>query len=374
MKEILLCLLLIFLLFLLFTVFGKLILALFHMQMSGIPVILLGVFTYYGVFQLLVLPMIMLKQSLTRLTICWMIILACILCFAFSVLRRRSTAVSSIFHKDMFSSRIDEIKKHPFSGMLILCMLLVMFLQFYYVITSPYLGWDTSAYVGTISTAVERDCMYLFNGENNKAAHYIDFRYALSGFYMHSAVWCRILGIRALYIAKLVQGGICSILSGMLLYQSGLFLFSHKRYENHLNRIQTHAAASGVVIAATAVNVCFHSIYSSSDFLLSRGLEAKAYCANVVLPGIFLFGIMLWRDSERREHWLCMFMACFSSVALSMSALVTGPALATLMILPILLRKHNLPIFGRYLLCMLPNTCYLAIYVLYVLKIFRIGV
>lgn len=366
MREIILCLTLIILLFLLFEVLGKLAAALLHLRVTGIPVLLFGVFIYFGLFQLVAVPMIMLKQSLTLLCIGWMVVLGAVLLLALYKLRQNPAAP---WHPEKYLAPGRDGFWITFVKLL---MLMIMALQFYYIITSDYLGWDTSSYVGTIATSLVRNSMYLFNGESGKVEPYIDFRYALSGFYMHSAVWCRLLSIRAIYMAKLVQGGILSILSAMAVYQIGYFLFSGKRENAALTAGQIQGAASGMVIAATAINVFFQSIYSTSDFLLSRGLEAKAYCANLVLPCIFLYGIMLWRDSDSRESKVFLFTACFSSVAISMSALVTAPALATLMLLPVLLRRRTLTTFRYYLLCMLPNACYLLIYVLYIMGKIRI--
>lgn len=366
MREVLLCLAMIPILLSLFFLSGHLIVRFFHLEMNRMLTLLLGVFVYFGTFQLLAEPMILLKQPLSLLCICWIGVLCVVLLFS-AVFLGRSRAANRNGHASRTQTR-------PCMGILQWIMLLVMALQFYYIITNDYLGWDTSSYVGAITTSLARNSMYLYNGESGKISKFIDFRYALSAFYMHSAVWCRVLGVRAIFMAKIVQGGLLSILNGILIYQIGQFLFSGGLFRTTLSGKELSNAASGMVLAVTGVNVFFQSIYTSSDFLLSRGLEAKAWCANLVLPCIFLYGIMLWRDCRDRNAKISLFAASFSSVAISMSALMTAPALVTLVLLPVLLRDRKMQTVRYYLLCVLPNLLYLIVYVLFLFEKLRIEV
>jgi hypothetical protein len=83
---------------------------------------------------------------------------------------------------------------------------------------------------------------------------------------------------------------------------------------------------------------------------------------------------MLWRDSRDKAARVSLFAAAFSSVAISMSALMTAPALITVILLPVLWRNRKLSTLRFYLLCMLPNLIYLIIYALFLLGKLRIEV
>ena len=104
-------------------------------------------------------------------------------------------------------------------------MILAVAVQMYYIITNDYLGWDTAAYVGTIGNSVTTDTMYRYVGENGKRRIFwiSDMRCRL--FYMHAAVWCRLLQVRVIYYAKIVQGGLLAVLANMVLLRSGVSCF-----------------------------------------------------------------------------------------------------------------------------------------------------
>lgn len=362
MTDIVLCLGMIAVLLVLYMVFGRTASRILGMQMGGGLCLIFGAFVYYGMFQMLAVPFILLKQPLSRLTFFWLAVLAVVAAGYFWMER-----------KDIRNSLNRLFAVNPVSAVKVIMVVLAA-LQIYYIITSEYLGWDTASYVGTVETSVMRNSMYLYQGENGKIANDIDMRYALSGFYMHSAVWCQLLRIRAVYFAKIVQGGVLAILADLTVFQLGCFLFSGKAYRNLISEKKIADCAAGMVIAFIVINVFFDSIYSTADFLLSRALEAKAYCANFVLPGILLFGMMLWRECEKRETKICLFAAVFGSVAISMSSLVIAPAMVTVLLLPILLQKRTWAWIRYYILCMLPNFLYLLVYLLYKAGIFVIEV
>lgn len=356
------CLALIVILLGLYGIFGKLAAGILKIQPGSGVCLLFGVFVYHGLFQIIALPLILLKQPLSLLAGIWFVVLALILLVYFFGLRLYP----------QLGWKVPEKVQHP--TMVTVIMVLLVLLQAYYMITSEYMGWDTSFYAGTVATSVDRNSMYLINGENGNKYGRIPFRYALSSFYMHAAVWCQPLRIMAINYTKIVQGGVLAILSNLAVYEIGKFLFAGKQYENIVKKERVSDCAAGVVIAVVILHVFWDTIYSTSDFLLQRGMEAKAYCANMVLPCIFLFAVMLWRERENRTYWICLCVACWSSVAISMSSLVIVPAMVGILLLPLLSRKKFFGWCGRYLLCILPNLLYLLLYLLDKLKIIGIEV
>lgn len=379
MREIGMCLGMIAVLLFLFVLFGRLGSKLAGIQTRGGLGLLFGVFVYFGIFQMAALPMIMMKQPLSRLSAVWMaVVLAAVGIFLTGKQKERkgrgfSKGVSPDGRKQNFDRKAALQEKGRLS-LIKIVMLLVVGFQMYYIITSEYLGWDTSFYVGSIATSLARNSMYLYHSETGKPVTELPFRYALSGFYMHSAVWCQVLGIRAIYWAKIVQGGVLAVLSNAAVFELGKFLFSGKSYENLVKKEKVTDCAAAMVIAAVILNVFFDSMYSTSDFLMSRALEAKAYCSNLVLPCIFLYGMMLWRDNQNREAKIWLFTAAFSSVAISMSSLVIAPALLTILFLPVLLRTKTWKTVRLYVLCVLPNLMYLIVYLLFRAGMIKVGV
>lgn len=372
--EIGICLLTIPLLLFLYWCFGRTVFLAVRAEANAGITLLTGIFAYHSLFQLEALPLILCKQRLSRLTLLWGItITAVLVCWLF-LERRRGKLPWGVRRTDGAYQKWKGGKQRGLYFLIYAVMMLAVAVQMYYIITKDYLGWDTAAYVGTIGNSVTTDRMYVYNGESGKKESYLDFRYALSSFYMHAAVWCRVLPVHIIYYAKIVQGGVLAILANTVIFEIGRFLFSGERYRGKLTGRQVTGCAAGMVIAAVVLNFFYQSIFTTSEFLLNRALEAKAYCANLLLPFLFLLCLMMWRDSSRKETKLMLFITALGSVPMSMSALVTAPALITVMMVPVLLRDKKLRQVGLYLLCMLPNLLYLVIYLLYTMKIIRIGI
>lgn len=362
MLEIGLCLGLLLVMLGLYAIFGKFTAMLLKIHPGNGICLLLGVFVYHGVFQVLALPLILLKQPLSLVTGIWMTCLVMIILAYFFGVRMVPELGFTIPEKILHPTVIWGI------------MILLVLIQGYYMITSEYMGWDTSFYVGTIETSVNRNSMYLFNGETGRPYSRMPFRYALSSFYIHGAVWCQLFRITAIRYAKIVQGGVLAVLANLTIYEFGKYLFSRSCYEKIIKKEKIGDCASGLVIAVIVISLFWDSIYSPADFLLQRALEAKAYCAGFLLPCICLFLLMLWKDGQDRMAWICLTAAAWSSVAISMSALVIVPVMTGIMMLP-LVRKNNVwRILRNYLLCICPNLFYLILYLLNQMKIIGIEV
>lgn len=367
MLEIGICLLLIGIQLFLYLMFGVTGEKFLKLRLNNGLRLLLGVFLYHGLFQIVALPLIMTKGRLSVLTLIWGCIVVLEAAFFLLVMRKDREGLLSFLRKGKKWSWI-------MAGMLVLILM-----QMYYIVTSEYLGWDTSFYVGTMATSVRRNSMYLYNGETGNPYTRIPFRYALSSFYMNGSVWCQITGIPAILYAKIVQGGILCLLSNLTIFELGRFLFSGKKYEGVIKKERVGDCAAAMVMMVIVLHVFWNSMYSSSDFLMNRALEAKSYCGNIVLPFLLLMAVMLWRREEDREARVCLLVAMWSCVAISMSCLVIVPAMVGLLLLPLIFRKKEgrwfqIKWIGWYLAGVLPNFMYLFLYLLDKLKIIGIEV
>lgn len=335
----------------LYFVFGQIFFLLLRQKVDHGMCLLTGVFCYHAVFQAAALPLIFLKAPLSYLTVLWGIVLAAAVTF-WALLRKKRCG------------KIIPAPERPKArGWVCAALALAVLLQMYYVISNDYLGWDTSYYVGTVATSVQRNSMYRFDGESGWRLYTLPMRYALSSFYMHAAVWCQALRLPAIDYTKIVQGGTLSVLANLVLFELGRFFFSLERCRDFSERKREECAAA-MVIAAVAVNFFYRSIYTTSDFLLNRALEAKGYCANFILPFLFLMGLRMWRDCGDRTTRAMLLAASLGCVPLSMSALVTAPALIVIMTAPVLLRERSLAMLRFCLACVLPNAVYLTVYLL----------
>ncbi len=215
------------------------------------------------------------------------------------------------------------------------------------------IGWDFAYYIGNMTTSVATDTMYVYDGSSGLMRGHLELRYALSSFYMNTAWISQITGISALVLQKYVAGILCVLLTNAVVYSFAMEVF-------HQDLKKT-----AVLVTITIVLTIFWDVYdTAAQFLLLRNYEAKAYCANVVLPMTGYLLYRLWKNSRAIQNWAELFLVAFASVAVSMSSLVLVPALIGIMLLAQLFveRQWDGALVLKGIVCMMPNVCYLVVY------------
>lgn len=344
--------------FVIFGAMGYLISYLIKFQTNILEKVFLGFLGYFSLFQFIALPCIALKQSLTMLTTLWLIVLGVLTICVLVLLYKERIAKKEIV------SRQKKIALPKKTEWLYICAGLI-FLVFvcYFTAIQNYWGWDTAFYIGTVSTTLDTDTMYLYNGETGAMEYVVSFRYALSTFYMNSAVFCKITGISAVMFQKYVMGILCVVMQGLILYLTGKRIF-----ENKLEKAVLFAVTAGVL------NFFFVSEFSTAQFLLFRSYEAKGYCANVVIPAVFLALLTLHQNVNKKENWKVLFLVMMASVPVSMSAILIVPMMVFAALAAEFIVTKNRKVITCGIVCMIPNGIYLIIYLLSTLQILEIRV
>lgn len=327
-----------------FNVFGVAFCHVFRLKPRGYEIGLIGFFVYFGLFQIAALPLILLQRPFHELVVLWLVVAAAVNIFVF--LRGRAE-LGTLFQKvfaGMWRNR----------GLLLVTVILLILFCCWFQGTQDYVGWDTTYYIGTVGTTVEMDSMYVYDSASGTIEKTLDFRYALSAFYMHSALLCKLTGLGAMLVQKYILGTLCILMHACTLIVLGIHLFPEEE--------KKALFMTGLVFL---LHLGFQTNYTVSEFLLVRGYEAKGFCANVVIPAVFYAILCLWKDAKRREHWFLAFAICFSSVPVSMSSLVIVPAMMGIAILAEWLRERKWQILWRAFLCVVPNGIYMVLYFLY---------
>ena len=203
-----------------------------------------------------------------------------------------------------------------------------------------------------MNTTMQTDTMYIFNGNNGTKETVLDFRYALSSFYMYGVVACRMFRLNVLLYCRYVIPTILSIISNLILFRIGLFL-AKKRGANY---------ALGFLLAANILNFSFVSTYSTSEFLLTRGAVAKGYCSNIIIPSIFLIALHLNQDWKERKYWAFLFIISVACNAVSFSSVLLIPTLITIVVFAIFFVKQEIVILKRYIIMMIVPSIYAILY------------
>lgn len=326
-----------------FGVYGVLSGRLLRLELKVYETGIFGFFVYFGLFQLAALPLILMQRPFHELVALWLVILAAVDILA-AVMARRELG-------RLFGGILAGIWRNK--GVLLAAVVLLVAFCCWFHGTQQYFGWDTTYYIGTVDTTVCTDTMYRYNGSSGAVEKALDFRYALSAFYMHSAFLCRLTGLGGMLVQKYVLGTLCILMHGGILFAIGRRVFPDAK------------KALFMVGLAFVMHLGFHTGFSVSDFLLIRAYEAKGVCANVVMPAMFYVILLFWKDWEKREHWLFAFLVCFSSIPLSMSSLMIVPAMMAIAALAGCLAERRWRILWRAFWCAVPNGIYFILYFMY---------
>ncbi len=344
MIQLAVCMLTLVLLGIEWGIYGIGIQRIFRLKMSACETEIFGFFVYFGLFQAAALPLILLQRPFHELVWLWLAVLGVINLFVlFTSGKKLAGFLRSIL------AGIWRMK-----GILLAAVILLVLFVCWFQATQQYMGWDTTDYIGTVNTTVYTDTMYVYEGNSGVMAKVLNLRYALSAFYMHSAFLCSLTSVGGIMVQKYVLGTVCILMHGLILFAMGKRLF--------LGQEKKALFMTGLVFV---MHLGFQTMYSTSDFLMIRAYEAKGFCANVVLPAMFLAILCLWEEQDKREHWALLSAVSFASVPVSMSSLVIAPALMVIGMLAQWLSRRSFKVLWRCFLCALPNGIYLIIYFLY---------
>lgn len=305
--------------------------------------ICIGFFLYFALFQIVAEVMILTKQKLHVLGISWLVLL-CLLVAAAGIMVYRNT------------QKAPAIEARPSRAVRLLFALMTVAVLCECasaVLMQRNIGWDFAYYIGNMMTSVETDTMYLYDGSSGLLRSHLELRYALSSFYMNTAWISQMTGISALVLQKYMAGVLCVLLTNAVVYSFAMEVFQRDKKKTAI-----------LVTITVLLTICWDVYDTAAQFLMLRNYEAKAYCANLVLPMVCYLLYRIWKNSKDRKTWAELFLVSFASVAVSMSSLVLVPALIAIMLLAHLIveRRWDSALMIRGMLCLMPNVCYFAVY------------
>lgn len=354
MVQVFMCGVIICVLLGIFWIWGGWVQKILNISLEGLAEqIIFGFLAYFIFFQIIALPVVLLKQSLTLLT--WMWYGMVLITFLGMLVKRKIFAV--YFCNDV--KALLKVLKMKIGIVVIAAVCLAAA----FAALQAYNGWDVGMYIGGINKSLSTDTFYFYNGNVGSRQANLNLRYALSMFYVHFTVLCRVFHIEARIMMFYCVRVLCVILAAMVVY-----IWAKKLFSN-----QTEKAA-WMVFIWLIFNWFMNGEYTTASFLFLRGYEAKGFCANVVLP-LLLYGIYCLVQENVQENWKKLFLIAYASVPISMSSLAIVPVAIGIMGVLLLIReKHFSPIIRTCFLCVLPNLCYLFIYMLYDKGYILIGV
>lgn len=317
----------------------------------GPEIVCIGFFLYFAAFQIVAEIMILTGQKLHVMGRTWLAALVIM-----------AGAAGVVVFRDRKRERAGRrraasvVRVRPSGGvrMLMGLMAAAVFCECVSaVLMQRRIGWDFAYYIGNMTTSVATDTMYVYDGSSGLMRSHLELRYALSSFYMNTAWISQMTGISALVLQKYVMGVLCVLLTNAVVYSFAMEVF------------QGDQKKTAVLVTITIVLTIFWDVYdTTAQFLMLRNYEAKAYCANVVMPMVCYLLYRIWKNSGDQRSWAELFFVGFASVAVSMSSVVLVPVMIGLMLLThfIVERRWDAAAVRRGICCMMPNVCYLLVY------------
>lgn len=330
--------------FILYLAFGSLITRRKNREWSLLMTIVVGFFFYYTVFFVFCIPIMQYYRPMTMLTKTWLCVVA--------VITILSACLNGKAWVTRFMGVIDWIKKHPY---ITLCIGIIVAVQVVLVCFTYNFTLDAAYYVANVGTSVDTNMMNVYDPFTGAWQDHFEVRYFFATYSIQDAIVCQVTGIPALIWTKSVMALTIIILTNIV-----YFLIAKKLFNND------YKASTVMMGIMLFVNLTFYTIYTSSEFLMTRTYEGKAIVGNLSLFTVFYVFILMTDNEDFRLPWLTLFIICFGSTTISSSANMLIPVEVTVLFIPYIVRSKAYKQLVKYIACVVPGVVFSLAYVLYV--------
>lgn len=335
--------------FILYFVIGSLITGRMKKTGFSIPLsVLAGFFLYYSLFTLFCIPIMYRWRPLSMLSKAWggfvLVLLLLSAVLNYRVWKKKGGEFARFI-----------IQNRAFAAGLFLLVLV----QTVIIVYSYQFTLDAAYYVANVTTSIETDSLNIYDPYTGDWQDHFEMRYFFATYPMNDAVMCQIFKIHPLMQTKIIMSSIAVILTNMLYYMIGRELFGEKK-----------ESTFWMMLFAGVINFFFITIFTSSNFLITRSYEGKTLLGNVVIPAIFYLYIRMLRRKKNTAEWGLLFLICFGSTVLSSSSNMLVPAAMSALMLPLAVFRRDWKVIPKYLACILPCLVMLVVYVAYVKGMF----
>lgn len=311
---------------------------------SLILTVAVGFFAYYSLFAIVTLPIMLTYRPLSMLTGIWSVFVGVVVILA------------AVLNGRMIIWKIKDAFTQMHSASIIAGVIaLIIIAQVVIVVMSYDFTLDAAYYVANVTTSVDTNMINVYDPFTGAWQDHYELRYAFATYSINDAVVCQLTGIPALVQTKTIMASTVIILVNLVYLGIADFFF-----KGNAKKILI------MMLAVTWMNFTFITIYTASNFLVSRTYEGKAIVGNLTLILVFWLYAKLVNEERLKNYWLIMFAICFGSTTITSSANMLIPAELSVLFVPYIIKHKELKIIPKYILAMLPGIIMLLEYVLYV--------
>lgn len=288
---------------------------------------LLGFMVYFGMFQIVALPMKIGQLPLKYLTLTWVGILGAV--FLFDIIWRRKILVRAF--KNCFSDR----KKTAAVCVFLLAaggLALVLGMNVNHIS-----DFDAGYYIGLPVSSVYSNTIELMDPYSGQMLLKPDSFYILNTNTVHSAVIFQALNLHPLVEEKFSMTAALSVVFCLFLYKGGKLLFQENRRK----------ALMFLTLSVLAL-LFSYSLAGVSHYFAYRTYEGKAITSYLYTTGIFVFFLGVFREKEEKWGWTGLLFAALGGAAFCNTAIFVIPVMISALIVPWILLERKWKAFLPY--------------------------
>ena len=335
--------------FIMYLSFGSFFMVRSGRKWSLILTLSIGFFAYYAAFAIVCLPIMFTYRPLSLLAGIWLVPCAA----AFVV----STVLYGRQWKEKFCETVCDIRSDRRFFLVITVITVISAVAA--VITYSF-TLDAAYYVATVTTNVDTNMINVYDAFTGNWQDHFELRYVFATYYANDSVICYLTGLPALVQTKSVMTfTVMTMANALYVLICGYFFEDKKR-------------ALVMYIFMAAMNYLFISIYTTSDFLMTRTYEGKSIVGNISVILIFVLYMMLIKEEEDPGIFIKLFVVCLGTATVSSTANMVIPAEVAVLFVPYALMHKKPSVLIKVFACVLPEIIMMLIYVLYVKGYFAI--
>lgn len=308
-----------------------------------------GYLLLFGTFQLVAVPIILLKLWFTSLVTIFLLIIF-VMGIAGTVIWVYRQKKYPIFRE--VRAKADKAEK-----ILWIIFAIILLIQLFLAVFLAFADGDDAYYVAVSTTTETIDSMYRFSPYNGGSTN-LDIRHCLAPFPIYISFLSRISGLHAGAVSHVGMQLILIPLTYGIYGLIGTRLFKNKRKN----------LAIFLVFVELLILWGNYSLYTAETFLMTRTRQGKAALGNVVIPAMFLLLYMISeRIAENRKVEKSLWVLVFATVTTSCLCSALGGFL-----MAVLLGLFTLCMIWAYKkwrmllpagICLIPAMVYLGLYV-----------
>lgn len=271
-------------------------------QASFLLSILYGCIFMMALFDVLVIPMTILGQSLTRLTQIWAGLIGC-----FAI-------ISAFIAKSQLALMVKTLpakckKLTPLNAILLILIIVQMFICYRYI----FLHENDAYYVGMTSTTLTTDQLLSYSPYTGNSIDWINYKtHLIASLPIYWAMLAKIVGVSGAFMCHSIVP-VLFIPIGYILYREiGFFLFKQK-----------HDQVNLFLLLICIGNFFIGNSYNFSYEMLTTSVwQGGTFLYSIVLPGIFYFTFKFLKNRSRFDLIMVFMMLVIGSMTVPKSGIV----------------------------------------------------